>query len=82
MVGNAKEKKRIVFYFLLLPFQEYDPDLPPELAAAVGIHDVSGENANFGKANVGPSDLAKASARVRPPLVCISSRFQICMSIE
>ncbi|KAJ9688982.1 hypothetical protein PVL29_014572 [Vitis rotundifolia] len=48
--------------------QEYDPDLPPELAAAVGIHDASAENANLGKADVGPSDLAKASARVRPPI--------------
>ncbi|RVW96190.1 FIP1[V]-like protein [Vitis vinifera] len=48
--------------------QEYDPDLPPELAAAVGIHDVSAENGNLGRADVGPSDLAKASARVRPPI--------------
>ncbi|KAG6673474.1 hypothetical protein I3842_16G114100 [Carya illinoinensis] len=48
--------------------QEYDPDLPPELVAATGVHDVSAENANLGKLDVGQSDLAKGSARVRPPI--------------
>ncbi|XAR50747.1 hypothetical protein NMG60_11005162 [Bertholletia excelsa] len=48
--------------------KEYDPDLPPELAAAVGIHDISSENANLGKMDVGQSDIAKGSARVRTPL--------------
>ncbi|KAA8535316.1 hypothetical protein F0562_030319 [Nyssa sinensis] len=48
--------------------QEYDPDLPPELAAATGIYDVSSENANLGKTDAGQSDSAKGSARVRPPL--------------
>ncbi|XP_057967776.1 FIP1[V]-like protein [Malania oleifera] len=48
--------------------QDYDPDLPPELAAAAGIHDVTAENANSGKTDAGQGDLAKGSARVRPPL--------------
>ncbi|XP_035843282.1 FIP1[V]-like protein [Helianthus annuus] len=39
--------------------QKYDPDLPPELAAAAG-HDISSENRNFGKVDV-QSDLAKGS---------------------
>ncbi|KAM6553116.1 hypothetical protein CsatB_013878 [Cannabis sativa] len=47
--------------------QEYDPDLPPELAAAAGIHEVpSSDNASSGK--LGQGDLPKGSARVRPPL--------------
>ncbi|KAM3747175.1 hypothetical protein ACB098_05G016500 [Castanea mollissima] len=49
--------------------QEYDLDLPPELAAATGVQDVLAENANSGKLDVGQSDLAKGSARVRPPIV-------------
>ncbi|CAL5402115.1 unnamed protein product [Camellia sinensis] len=48
--------------------QEYDPDLPPELAAAAGINDSSSENGNLGKMDAGQSDIAKGSARVRPPL--------------
>ncbi|KAL0315415.1 UNVERIFIED_CONTAM: FIP1[V]-like protein [Sesamum radiatum] len=48
--------------------QDYDPDLPPELAAAVGIQDVPSENANPGKLDAGPTDLARASARGRPPV--------------
>ncbi|KAJ0031716.1 hypothetical protein Pint_14575 [Pistacia integerrima] len=48
--------------------QEYDPDLPPELAAATGILDVAADNANVGKSDVGQSDLAKGPARVRPPI--------------
>lgn len=54
----------------MILFQEYDPDLPPELAAATGIHDVPVENANFVKSDVGQSDVMKGSGRVRPPLVC------------
>ena len=52
-------------------FQEYDPDLPPELAAATGVHDVPGEHANSVKSDVGQSNIVKGSGRVRPPLVCI-----------
>ncbi|CAL5402116.1 unnamed protein product [Camellia sinensis] len=48
--------------------QEYDPDLPPELAAAAGINDISSENGNLRKMDAGQSDIAKGSARVRPPL--------------
>ncbi|CAJ1975557.1 unnamed protein product [Sphenostylis stenocarpa] len=50
--------------------QEYDPDLPPELAAATGVHDVPVENANSLKSNVGQSDVMKGSGtgRIRPPL--------------
>ncbi|OIV97248.1 hypothetical protein TanjilG_10782 [Lupinus angustifolius] len=46
--------------------QEYDPDLPPELAAATGIHDVT--VANSMKLIVGQSDAMKGSGHVRPPL--------------
>ncbi|XP_047307616.1 FIP1[V]-like protein [Impatiens glandulifera] len=48
--------------------QEYDPDLPPELAAAAGLHTVSTETANVGKVDGGQSDLVNGSARLRPPL--------------
>ncbi|KAK6156595.1 hypothetical protein DH2020_010843 [Rehmannia glutinosa] len=48
--------------------QDYDPDLPPELAAAVGIKDIQSQNANPGKADAGPTDLARGSERGRPPL--------------
>ncbi|KAL2971423.1 hypothetical protein AAZX31_15G195400 [Glycine max] len=50
--------------------QEYDPDLPPELAAATGIHDSPVENTNSLKSDVGQSDVMKGSGtgRVRPPL--------------
>ncbi|XP_027338776.1 FIP1[V]-like protein isoform X2 [Abrus precatorius] len=50
--------------------QEYDPDLPPELAAATGIHDVPVENTNSLKSDIGHSDVIKGSGtgRVRPPL--------------
>lgn len=53
--------------------QEYDPDLPPELAAAACSHDVPSDNVNPGKPEVGKGDLPKGSARVRPPLVCTGS---------
>ncbi|KAI3771849.1 hypothetical protein L6452_03020 [Arctium lappa] len=47
--------------------QQYDPDLPPELAAAAGIHDISSENQNIGKANV-HCNLAKGFTRSRMQL--------------
>lgn len=58
--------------FLLLSIQEYDPDLPPELAAATGILDVPADNTNLGKPDIGQSDLTKGPARMRPPIVCLS----------
>ncbi|KAL1548957.1 FIP1[V]-like protein [Salvia divinorum] len=49
--------------------QDYDPDLPPELAAAVGIQDNnSSQKASHGKVDAGPTDLARAAARERPSL--------------
>ncbi|XP_010275740.1 PREDICTED: FIP1[V]-like protein [Nelumbo nucifera] len=50
--------------------QDYDPDLPPELAAAAGIHDVSAENAHIGKTDGGQGDLMGQGrvARPRPPI--------------
>ncbi|XP_060171814.1 FIP1[V]-like protein [Lycium barbarum] len=47
--------------------QEYDPDLPPELAAAAGIQDIPSENLN-GKNDGTSNDLARGSIRMRPPL--------------
>ncbi|KAJ6923712.1 FIP1[V]-like protein [Populus alba x Populus x berolinensis] len=44
--------------------QEYDPDLPPELAAATGFH-APVDNSNAGKSDIGQSDLTKGSARMR-----------------
>ncbi|GFS39015.1 FIP1[V]-like protein [Actinidia rufa] len=46
----------------------YDPDLPPELAAAAAIHDISSKNANLGKTDAGQNDVSKNTTRVRPPL--------------
>ncbi|VFQ63690.1 unnamed protein product [Cuscuta campestris] len=48
--------------------QEYDPDLPPELAAASVIQDVSNENASPEKTEPGQNDLARETTRNRPPL--------------
>ncbi|XP_047945439.1 FIP1[V]-like protein [Salvia hispanica] len=49
--------------------QDYDPDLPPELAAAVGIQDNNAsQKASHGKVDTGPTDLARAAARERPSL--------------
>jgi len=45
--------------------------LPPELAAATGLHDGAVENANSVKSDVGQSDVMKGSGRMRPPMVCI-----------
>ncbi|KAF3665981.1 FIP1[V]-like protein [Capsicum annuum] len=47
--------------------QEYDPDLPPELAAAAGIQDIPSENLN-GKTDGTSNDLARGAIRMRPPL--------------
>lgn len=58
----------------MVSFQEYDPDLPPELAAAAAIHDISSGNANLVKMDSGQSDVSKGSTRVRPPLVCRCKR--------
>lgn len=64
----------MLFQFLFLNYkfrlQEYDPDLPPELAAATGNHDVPAENTNPGKMDAAQSDLVKEPTFVRPPLVC------------
>uniref|UniRef100_UPI001CB9B113 FIP1[V]-like protein n=1 Tax=Erigeron canadensis TaxID=72917 RepID=UPI001CB9B113 len=46
--------------------QEYDPDLPPELAAAAG-HDLLSENRNMVKPEV-QNDLAKGSVQARTQL--------------
>ncbi|KAK7388350.1 hypothetical protein VNO78_23165 [Psophocarpus tetragonolobus] len=48
--------------------QDYDPDLPPELAAASGIHAVPVNNANSVKSDVGQNDLIKGSGPMRPPI--------------
>uniref|UniRef100_A0A2P2LM00 Pre-mRNA polyadenylation factor Fip1 domain-containing protein n=1 Tax=Rhizophora mucronata TaxID=61149 RepID=A0A2P2LM00_RHIMU len=47
--------------------QEYDPDLPPELAAATGL-DVKVDSSSLERVDAGQSDLTKGSARVRPPI--------------
>ncbi|KAJ6382251.1 hypothetical protein OIU77_030823 [Salix suchowensis] len=47
--------------------QDYDPDLPPELAAATGFH-APANNSNAGKLDSGQSDLTKGSARMRPQI--------------
>ncbi|CAN4113184.1 unnamed protein product [Withania somnifera] len=47
--------------------QEYDPDLPPELAAAAGILDIPSDNLN-GKTNGISNDLARGFICMRPPL--------------
>ncbi|ONK76080.1 uncharacterized protein A4U43_C03F23670 [Asparagus officinalis] len=36
---------------------EFDPDLPPELAAAAGHHDISADNTKHGKLDLGHTDL-------------------------
>ncbi|XP_039003457.1 FIP1[V]-like protein [Hibiscus syriacus] len=47
--------------------QDYDPDLPPELAAATG-QEIPADAANFAKSNGGQNDLTKGTALMRPPL--------------
>lgn len=56
----------------LISFQEYDPDLPPELSAAAGVRDTS-KNANIVKFDGGQINVAKGSQDVRPPLVRVGS---------
>ncbi|GJW18173.1 FIP1[V]-like protein isoform X1 [Tanacetum coccineum] len=46
---------------------QHDPDLPPELAAATGIDEISSENQDIGKANM-HSDLANGSSHARMQL--------------
>lgn len=48
--------------------QEYDPDLPPELAAAAGIQETPSESLKLGKTDAVQNDLGRVPARVRPPL--------------
>ncbi|KAL5994565.1 hypothetical protein ACLOJK_024618 [Asimina triloba] len=51
--------------------QDYDPDLPPELAAAAGLHDATAENAAPGKTDGSLTDMAgpgRGANRMRPPL--------------
>ncbi|WCJ29875.1 FIP1 [Euphorbia peplus] len=48
--------------------QDYDPDLPPELAAAAGLHDITADNSNLSKSDAGQSDLTQGAGRLRPPL--------------
>ncbi|XP_019441246.1 PREDICTED: FIP1[V]-like protein isoform X1 [Lupinus angustifolius] len=57
--------------------QDYDPDLPPELAAATGTHDAPVENANSVRSDVGQSDLIKCSARMRPPTFPTGRAIQV-----
>ncbi|PPD75692.1 hypothetical protein GOBAR_DD27380 [Gossypium barbadense] len=47
--------------------QGYDPDLPPELAAATG-QEVRAGAANLGKLDGGQNDVTKGTARIRQPL--------------
>ncbi|KAK9100311.1 hypothetical protein Scep_023741 [Stephania cephalantha] len=47
--------------------QDYDPDLPPELAAATGIHEASAENAQLGKTDATQNDpLGQGRGAMRP----------------
>ncbi|CAL0330435.1 unnamed protein product [Lupinus luteus] len=57
--------------------EDYDPDLPPELAAATGTHDDPVANANSVRSDVGQSDLIKCSARVRPPTIPTGRAIQV-----
>jgi hypothetical protein len=72
---------KLIIY--LISLQDYDPDLPPELAAATGLHDGAVENANSVKSDVGQSDVMKGSGRMRPPIVCIcqNALFFFCKKI-
>lgn len=71
----SKSNICLSYYFCLMPspkitmFQNYDPDMPPELAAAAGIHDSSADNTNLEKEEVGHTDIAKGSMGARPQLV-------------
>lgn len=75
-IKHSMSNSDISYYFSLLPtpkktmFQNYDPDLPPEPAAAAGIHEISADNTNLEKAEVGHTDTATGSMGARPQLVC------------
>ena len=58
----------LISTFFWFSFQGYDPDLPPELAAAAGIHDIPNEH-TLGKSDGLQNDVGKGVPRVRPPLV-------------
>ena len=49
--------------------------MPPELAAAAGIHDSTAEYVETAKPDVEIGDLDKGSARVLPPLVLCNPSF-------
>lgn len=69
----SKKKKNLIVFpcpSLKTFFQDYDPDMPPELAAAAGIHDTPADNMNLEKSEVGHSDISMASLRARPQFVC------------
>ncbi|XP_019058548.1 PREDICTED: FIP1[V]-like protein [Tarenaya hassleriana] len=48
--------------------QGYDPDLPPELAAATGVQGVLVDSSNLVKPDATQGDSTKGPAHVRPPL--------------
>uniref|UniRef100_A0A7N0TBE9 Pre-mRNA polyadenylation factor Fip1 domain-containing protein n=1 Tax=Kalanchoe fedtschenkoi TaxID=63787 RepID=A0A7N0TBE9_KALFE len=48
--------------------QEYDPDMPPELAAATGVNENAAENVNFRNTNSNHIEVGKSSAPARPPM--------------
>ncbi|PKA46898.1 hypothetical protein AXF42_Ash021258 [Apostasia shenzhenica] len=49
--------------------QDFDPDLPPELAAATSHQDMTVDNTRFSKADNGQVDInCQGSANMRPPL--------------
>uniref|UniRef100_A0A6I9SAP4 FIP1[V]-like protein n=1 Tax=Elaeis guineensis var. tenera TaxID=51953 RepID=A0A6I9SAP4_ELAGV len=50
--------------------QEYDPDLPPELAAAAGHHDISADSGHHGRAHNGQdfNSQGRGAANIRAPL--------------
>ena len=55
---------------LLICIQDYDPDLPPELAAATGHPDISVDNRN--KTDNGHTDFSaqgRGPANIRTPVV-------------
>ncbi|KAF6171258.1 hypothetical protein GIB67_036926 [Kingdonia uniflora] len=68
---EATMQSRIRVYESGRSEQDYDPDLPPELAAAAGIQGASIENSTLGKTDVGQGDLAgqgRGDIRIRPPI--------------
>ena len=62
------EFSEIQIIYILIVVQQHDPDLPPELAAATGIDEISSENQDIGKANM-HSDLPNGSSHARMQLV-------------